>query len=59
MIERIWGMRTDMLEPAEPGPSATVVAFPVDRLPPRSLLISPGPRGSLSELVEQRRAMVA
>jgi cellulose synthase (UDP-forming) len=59
MINRIWGMRTEMLEGAEPGPSATVVAFPVERLPARSLLISPRARGSLSELVAQRRAMVA
>jgi cellulose synthase (UDP-forming) len=60
MLKRIWGMRTNMLESTEYTPSAAVVRSPVERLPPRSLVISPQPQIlRLSELVEKRRVIAA
>jgi cellulose synthase (UDP-forming) len=43
MLKSIWGMHTEMLErPAEK--ASDVVASPIEKLPARSLVISPLPR---------------
>ena len=60
MLKSIWALRTEMPQQA-PAPETTpdnVVTLPVEKLPARSLVVSPRPQAvRLSELVEQRRAM--
>jgi hypothetical protein len=50
MLKSIWGMRTEMLERKIEDTSDIVAAAPVEKLPARSLLISPQPRASQSYL---------
>ena len=44
MLKSIWGMRTEMLERSAEKASDVVTASPVEKLPARSLVISPQPR---------------
>jgi cellulose synthase (UDP-forming) len=46
MLKSIWGMRTEMLERTIENTSDVAAALPVEKLPARSLLISPQPRAS-------------
>jgi cellulose synthase (UDP-forming) len=46
MLKSIWGMRTEMLERTIDNTSDIADAPPVEKLPARSLLISPQPRAS-------------
>jgi hypothetical protein len=50
MLKSIWGMRTEMLERKIENTSDVADAAPIEKLPARSLLISPQPRGSQSYL---------
>jgi cellulose synthase (UDP-forming) len=59
MLKSVWQMRTEMLDAAEK-PSDVVVVSPVEKLPARSLVISPQPQTfRLSDLVENRRRIAA
>ena len=60
MFRSIWEMRTDMLNWPADKTADIVVATAVEKLPARSLAISPQPQlVRLSELSEKRRAMAA
>jgi cellulose synthase (UDP-forming) len=59
MLKSILGMRTEMLKPAAEKRSDIVVASPVEKLPARSVVISPQPRPlHLSALVSKMDAGV-
>jgi cellulose synthase (UDP-forming) len=58
MLKSIWALRTEMPQPASEATPDNVVALLVEKLPARSLVVSPRPQAvRLSELVEQRRAI--
>jgi cellulose synthase (UDP-forming) len=60
MLHSIWDARTDMLESAEQRAADTIVALPVEKLPARSLVVSPKPQTlRLAVLVEKRRSIAA
>ena len=60
MLKSIWGMRTEMLEQAAEETSNVVVAFPIEKLPARSLVVAPQPqRSRFSDLAEQRCKIAA
>lgn len=50
MLKSIWEMRTEMLERKIENTSDVADAAPIEKLPARSLLIAPQPRGSQSYL---------
>ena len=60
MLKSIWGMRTEMLEQTMEETSNVVVAFPIEKLPARSLVIAPQPQPSrFADLAEQRCKIAA
>ncbi|MGZ5835673.1 MAG: glycosyltransferase [Xanthobacteraceae bacterium] len=60
ILRSIWGIRTEMLAHGAEDSGEVAVTLPIEKLPARSLVISPRPQSlRLSELGEKRRKMAA
>jgi cellulose synthase (UDP-forming) len=60
MLKSIWDVRTEMTDQAEESAPGVVIDFPVEKLPARSLVVSPRPGTSrLSEIGAARRTFAA